>query len=116
MRILLDREGTIDGLAPMLKALQDDDGVFGIMILACDDNDFTPETVDGLLTQCTKPIWGGIFPGILYELEKLEKGTILAGITHPVQTKILRQISVADLDGPISQIEQHGFGRSTMFV
>ncbi len=54
-----------------------------ILILACDNNNFTPEKIDSILKQIPMPIFGGIFPCILHEKEKLDLGTIVIGLPRP---------------------------------
>ena len=45
------------------------------------------------MIQCKKPVFGGIFSNILYNKEKLEKGTIVAGIHQPVRTAVVSDLS-----------------------
>lgn len=118
MFINLDREGTVEGLQRLLEQADDGDRA-GILILACDANGFTPEMVDPFLKQCKKPVFGGVFPQILFNKEKLEKGTIVAGISRPVTTAVIRDIgnSSTDLDAMIEDaFEWESLRDKTMFV
>ncbi|NSW90607.1 MAG: FIST C-terminal domain-containing protein [Firmicutes bacterium] len=119
MFINLDREGTVKRLQYLLKQADDDENTSGILILACDANSFTPEMVDEVLKQCKKPLFGGIFSRILFNKEILEKGTIVAGISQPVSTAVIRGVSdmSTDLDAIIEQtFEWQSLEDKTMFV
>lgn len=70
-----------------------DNSVQAIMVLACEANNFTPDNSDNLFKNVKKPIFGGIFPQILHNTENLLQGTIVAGITHKVNTFIVENIS-----------------------
>jgi len=119
MFINLDRKGTVERLQYLLKQAADDENTSGVLILACDANGFTPEKVDEVLKQCKKPVFGGIFPQILFNKEILDKGTVVAGISQPVSTAVIRGVS--DMSTDLDAIIEHTFeGQSlknkTMFV
>jgi hypothetical protein len=119
MFINLDREGTVERLQYLLKQAADDENTSGVLILACDANGFTPEKIDEVLKQCKKPVFGGIFPQILFNKEILEKGTVVAGISQPVSTAVIRGISdiSIDLDAIIENtFEWQSLENKTMFV
>jgi len=119
MFINLDREGTVEGLQYLLERAADDENTSGVLILACDANGFTPEKVDEVLKQYKKPVFGGIFPQILFNKEILEKGTIVAGISQPVSTAVIKglgDISI-DLDAIIENtFEWQSLENKTIFV
>ena len=81
MVIKVDKTGTVEGFNNTLDSVAKNKSVKGFLILACDANDFTPDTVDEKLKEVTLPLLGGIFPAIIHEKEKLEKGTIVAGLS-----------------------------------
>ncbi len=119
MFVDLDRDGTVEGLQYLLKRADDDKNTQGILILSCDASGFTPEKVDEILIQCKKPVFGGIFSQVLYNKEKLEKGTIVAGIRQPVNTTIVKGISDIsfNLDATMeSAFEWQYLQNKTMFI
>ena len=119
MFINLDREGTVEGLQYLLERAADDENTSGVLILACDANGFTPEKVDEVLKQYKKPVFGGIFPQILFNKEILEKGTIVAGISQPVSTAVIKGIGdiSIDLDAIIENtFEWQSLENKTIFV
>lgn len=105
MRIELDRTGTVQAFEKLLKNLAEQDSVKGLLVLACDANGFTPENIDTVLKSCSVPIAGGIFPGILHSQEKIEKGTILIGLSETPSIISVKGISdnSADYDTLLNQ-------------
>ncbi|MGI5822476.1 MAG: FIST signal transduction protein [Dethiobacteria bacterium] len=92
MYLGLDREGTIEGLHNLLKQTAADKNIAGTLVLACKANAFTPGKVDRFLKQCKKPVFGGIFPQILFGQKKLQKGTIVAGLRQTVSAAAIKNI------------------------
>jgi hypothetical protein len=64
-----------------------------IMILSCDENQFTPLALNPILKKCSIPIIGGIFPTIVYKNRLYHEGTILLGLNTAINTTILSNIS-----------------------
>ena len=119
MKLMFDSEGSADGLNTLLTALCQDENITGIMIFACDANGFTPEAVDHLLRGCRKPLWGGIFPEIIHQNEKVSQGTLAAGFTCPVEIVNLDNLSMEPF--LMRQMIESTYGKSdlrdqTMFV
>lgn len=119
MLVKIDKKGTVDGFVDLLKSIESDESVKGIAILACDENGFTPQDVDEHLKNSKKTIFGGIFPQILSNKEKLTKGTIIAGITQDLKTSIVDDISnnEKDLDESLEEVfEDEDLNKKIMFV
>ncbi|MFO7682691.1 MAG: FIST N-terminal domain-containing protein [Chloroflexota bacterium] len=81
MFINVDKTGSVEAFKTNIESLTANEAVKGLLILACDENGFTPETIDPLLTSLTIPVMGGVFPQIIHGAENLSRGTILAGLT-----------------------------------
>ncbi|OEU68917.1 MAG: hypothetical protein BA863_11285 [Desulfovibrio sp. S3730MH75] len=93
MRIELDRIGTAASFEKILKEICADPAVKGLLVLACDNNNFVPTNIDHVLKNCPLPLSGGIFPGIIYEKEKLDIGTIFIGLSEPPSLAIISGLS-----------------------
>ncbi|MCK5149137.1 FIST C-terminal domain-containing protein [bacterium] len=93
MFIKVDSTGTVENLKKSIKEVVGTEGINGIMILACDENGFTPKDVDGVLKDCRVPVFGGIFPAIIHGKTKFEKGTIVAGLNSEPTLHIIPQLS-----------------------
>lgn len=98
MIIKIDRTGTVAGFKQTLDQVLAHDQVKGVMILACDANNFSPESVDDLLQGVDVPLFGGIFPELIYAREKLSQGTIVAGLSSTPNVQILPHLSNMDID------------------
>jgi len=63
-----------------------------------DANNFKKDSLDDMLKSIATPIFGGIFPEIIYGNEKLIKGTIVAGLYHKANVQIIPGLSSMDSD------------------
>lgn len=95
IKINIDKSGNISNFSLMLNTFEQDPDVRSIMILACEGNGFNRGNCDQLLKSCKKPVFGGIFPFLLTETEKLSKGTILVGLTQEVNPLIIQDINTS---------------------
>lgn len=98
MKIKLDKTGSQAALEDLVKSAEADGNTQAILILACDANPFSKETLDPILKSITKPVFGGIFPEIIHNTEKLNIGTIVAGIPVPVDIHIIHNMSDMEAD------------------
>lgn len=98
MDIKLDKTGSLELFEKNLKSLAAHKDVQGILILACDKNGFKPENVDKILKEITVPVFGGIFPGLISGKEKLDKGTILVGLSTKPDVHIIPRLSNNSID------------------
>jgi len=118
MIIQVDKTGTVEGLENTINSVAKHQEVKGLFILACDANKFTPDTVDEKLRKVTKPLFGGIFPAIIHEKEKLEKGTIVAGLSAEPNVQIVPNLSdmAVEYDDIIDEKIPESGDTKTMFV
>ena len=93
MRIVIDKTGTVDGFKMIFNEMVSNNDIKGIIILACDNNEFTPELVDNILIGSKIPVFGGIFPAIIHMKEKMERGTIIAGLSFKPEVHIINELS-----------------------
>lgn len=91
--VRVDRTGAHKGLAALLAEMEQDERVAGILLLACDQNGFQPRQVDCYLTGLSKPVFGGIFPEIIWEETKLTTGTIAVGLTRAPRLLVVPGLS-----------------------
>jgi hypothetical protein len=93
MKITFEPDGTPEALAGLLSRLDADAEVAGILVLACDDNGYTPDGVDACLRATGKPVFGGVFPQIVYGQQHLTRGTIAVGLPTLPQVALLEHLS-----------------------
>jgi hypothetical protein len=116
MFIDVEREGSVEALEALLQRAKEK-GVTGVLLLACDANGFTPQSVDGLLQSVPFSLFGGIFPEVIYKDEKLTRGSVLLGFqdmvpeVHTIKAISSEATNIGEEVGGIA-IEQF----ETMFV
>lgn len=118
MELYISHTGSLIELAEGLKHIENQTNVESILVLACDENGFTPETCDSVFRQIQKPLFGGIFPGIIHENTKLDQGTLIIGLTTRTNTHIIKNISNSDLEFEdiIEELHKDDFEFQTMAV
>jgi len=116
--IEVDESGTTERFADLLANLSENDTVAGLFILACEGNSFTPSTVDDALKAVSKPVFGGIFPEIIYGDRKLSKGTVVIGLPVAPQLLIVPGLSdeEQDFEAILGEWQPALDGEKTMFV
>ena len=117
MLIEIDKTGSIKKLDEMLKIVSADSRVESIMILSCDENGFTKQQIDPILTAQTLPVFGGIFPQIIFSRETLKQGTIVAGLFDRAEVRNIPDLS--DMNADYEEIIGDNIGdqnAKTMFV
>ncbi len=114
MLVYYDSTGSIEQLQQLLAELSSHDSVKAAMILACDSNGFLPDDVDPILKASKLPIFGGIFPAIIHDKYKYEKGTIVVGLQHMTNVAVVKGLNNANscykpqIKSSISCIEKVG--------
>ncbi|MBN1764521.1 MAG: FIST C-terminal domain-containing protein [Sedimentisphaerales bacterium] len=105
MIIKADKTGTVEQFNELIDTMSHNDDVRSILVLACDENGFTPDNVNQKLKSLSKPIFGGIFPEIIYGKDKLSKGCIVAGLFEDAQVQTISRLSDMEIDYE-SQIDE----------
>lgn len=95
-----------------------DPEVSGIMLLACDANDYTASELDPILKSIKNPVFGGIFPAIIYNNHKHENGYILAAFEITPSVHTIENISSVEtnLDDEVMRISSELLNSKTVFV
>jgi len=93
MQIFYENASEIDKLASQLATCQSDAHCKAIMILAADGNQYAEKALSELLQNLKIPVFGGIFPGIMFENKVYDKGFVLVGFETEVHVEILPKIS-----------------------
>ncbi len=118
MIIEVDKTGTIESFLSILEKMSSNENIHGLLILACDANGFTPDNVDNRIKSIPIPLFGGIFPAIIYEGEKLDRGTIIVGLSKTPTVYNLPHLSdsTLDFDESIEKLIPSTENAKTMFV
>lgn len=98
MKIELDPQGTPEGLENACREVMADPDVKSLLILSCDANGFSRERVGPVLADISLPLFGGIFPEIIHGGEKLDRGSLVAGLPVSVNVTTIQGLSDDDID------------------
>ena len=101
MIIRFEPEGTPGAFGRMLSELAAREEVGSLFALSCEKNGFVPELVDGALRSCPKPVFGGVFPGVVFEGELFSRGTVMVGFPSPA-----RVVGVENIDAEETRYEE----------
>jgi hypothetical protein len=118
MVVYLDKSGTTEALADLLTRVQQVPGIGGVQVLAASANGYTSEAIDPLLREVELPLFGGVFPAILYQGEMLERGALVIGIPAKLTVTTvhtLSDVTEEQLDTVISQLGEVTDQRGTVF-
>ncbi|MGA2402822.1 MAG: FIST C-terminal domain-containing protein [Syntrophobacteraceae bacterium] len=98
MTVLFDPIGSPANLQEMILKASSLSGVNGLMILACDANGFTPENIDGVLRSAPIPVFGGVFPALMYGKDLIRQGSLVAGLPKVLETLFIPDLSNSAID------------------
>ncbi|QOR61057.1 FIST signal transduction protein [Sulfurovum sp. ST-21] len=116
--IIFDPTASIESFADNMNILSAKNR--SVIILACDANGFTKKLIDPILRENTLSVTGGIFPSVIYNDTKYDRGTIFIGLKENIQINIIKDISQknydkldADMEKQIGNIDKSA---KTIFV
>ncbi len=98
MIIQISKTNNIKDFETILDELSQNKDVNGILILSADENNYDNKKIDEIIKKIKTPIFGGIFPEIIYQNQKLKKGVIVAGITETPDITIINKLSNENID------------------
>jgi PAS domain S-box-containing protein len=80
-------------LVERVSTFEDDRSIRGIVILTAAETAPEPAEVDPTLRDLSVPVFGGVFPEILYEGEKYDTGAVVAGLSVEPSVTVVRGLS-----------------------
>jgi len=93
MKIQYFHQTDIESLEKQLLDCQSDDSIKGVMILACEANNYNDEKIESVLKAMDIPVFGGIFPSLIMNYEKIDTGFIIAGFEVKPIVNLIENIS-----------------------
>jgi len=78
-----------------------------VLILACDANNFSKEDLDDILQASDASLIGGVFPAVIFNDAKYDKGTVFIGLDDYIEVKTILDISAKDRVNLDSEVEDH---------
>jgi hypothetical protein len=97
VRITFDPSGTLDGLRDALALVR---GARSVQVLGAIETGWTPEALDPVLAVAAVPVFGGLFPGVIFNGQSHARGTVVIG--HDADARV----AVLDCTGPIEPAER----------
>ena len=94
MKIRFDESVNPGDFLRLAKELEKESDVKGLMVLACDANDWNAEVLNPICQALGKPVFGGIFPQIIHGRKNYEKGFLVVGL--PVAPDIVTVQGLSD--------------------
>jgi hypothetical protein len=85
-------------LSDQLLAFEADASVQSILLLAGEKDFIGVERLNPLLQRLSKPIFGGLFPALIYQSKKIDTGFILAAFEAKTQITIIENLSSPETD------------------
>lgn len=98
MKVHIDNKGTTESLKAVMEQALADGPVGSLMVLACEENDFTPETLDPVLAGVPVPVFGGMFPSVMYGHRRLCKGSVVVSMERRAEVCTVPGLSDPDTD------------------
>ena len=95
---IMQSEGGWTALQNALAEMAARPGIRGVMALACESNGPVPEGFDAFLQQMALPVFGGVFPALIADGNRLEHGNIVLGIDVELDVHVVPSLSDAALD------------------
>jgi len=93
-RIEFDATGTLEAWASIVHEMESDTTVQSIMVLTCDENQWEKTSFDAYITSVKKPIFGGIFPQIIYENRAYTQGSIVVGFPFECALDVFESLHI----------------------
>lgn len=89
MMIRLDTTGSLSAFKECLASTLAEDSIEGIMILSCEANQWPASKIDQFLHQVRLPVFGGVFPEIMAQGQRYEKGFLILGLDKKPDVHLL---------------------------
>lgn len=96
--------GAVSAFGDVAAELDGRDDVHGLLVLTCDGNGWTPEEVDPVLTAFRAPVFGGVFPQVIFDGLNRELGTVVVGLPVCPWVAVIDGLSRPDRDAD-AQVE-----------
>jgi hypothetical protein len=98
MIIQCETTGDIKGFESIIKKTISSPRINGLLLLSCDENHYSKTQVDHIIELLDIPVFGGIFPSIVYENKILNKGTVAIGLSNVLKVETIPELSNNGID------------------
>ncbi|CCH48701.1 FIST signal transduction protein [Pseudodesulfovibrio piezophilus] len=98
MRVYSETEGTVKSLEAVVDKALADGKAKCLMIMACDDNGYTKESIDDFLLRLPVSVFGGVFPLVFHGRVPLSKGSVVISMEEEARVDFIPGMSRSDMD------------------
>jgi len=91
-------ESTLTQFSETFVKLEQQQDVEAILMLSAEEGVFSVEELDPILKKANKPVFGGMFPQIIYEKNNYTQGTLLIGLEEKPLMNVVKNLSCAEGD------------------
>lgn len=90
--------GTWSALQTAIIEMATEPGVKAVFVLACESNGEVPEVFDQVLRELSIPVFGGVFPALIADGNRLEHGNIVLGLDVATDVYVIPSLSGPSLN------------------
>ncbi len=118
MHISIEKSGRFDEFRRMVKQVESRDDVASLLLLVCEENNFSTRDLNVLLKTVTKPVLGGIFPALISGPALMQHGAIVAGIKKKATVHVLSGLSNNNInfESALDSLVSEDTAPQTLFV
>ncbi|MBI9062870.1 MAG: FIST C-terminal domain-containing protein [Marinilabiliaceae bacterium] len=118
MNIIYSAKTTFKALEQQVTRCQNSHSAKSLMILCCDANNYVSSDISRLLRGLSIPVFGGIFPGVIFNNHRYEKGFLIAELPWTIHVGIIKKISASEtnLDEELEHILSDFLSVKTIFT
>ena len=85
-------EASVNQLQCALQALDADPQVGALWVFAADAEGYTPESLDPVLTGLSKPVFGGVYPQVIWGAQQYERGAVVVALAAPLHLAVVERL------------------------
>lgn len=101
MRTMFVAEDSLTNLDTGLRSLLARADIRGVLLMVAAGNTFAPQALDPLLQRAEKPVFGGIFPSVMWEGEQYSTGAVMMGLSCELQWAVLDELQQEPLEASL---------------
>jgi hypothetical protein len=80
-------------LGDALRRLDADPATGALWVFAADADGYTPESLDPVLTTLRAPVFGGVYPQVIWGAQHHVRGAIIVALAAPLHLAVIEQLS-----------------------
>ena len=117
MQVVFVAKDSLADIELNLRSLLARSDVRGILLMVASGNAFPASALDPLLKHANKPIFGGIFPSVMWEGEQYGTGAVMMGLSCEVRWAVLDDLQQGSLEASLQEALALDDGaRETLFT